>query len=105
MADDTVHELEIPEGVMKADTATEVIRAWVADGALHVTFDPETFGANYGEWGRLLSDISQHIAHAASLTGGVSEEKAIEEITRAFERGSGVPEGTRTGQVKTRTKH
>lgn len=100
MADDELNELEIPDGVHGADMATEVLRAWVADGALHVIFDPETFGTNYGEWGRMLADISQHIASAVAMSGGASEAEVLEEITAAFAAGSGVPQASRSGKVR-----
>ena len=33
--DDLPEELDLPDGVVEADEAIEVLRAWVADGALH----------------------------------------------------------------------
>lgn len=35
------HELDLPEGVHDAEGADEILRAWTADGRLHVVFDPE----------------------------------------------------------------
>ena len=58
MAEAPVNELAIPEGVHTADNAIEVLRAWIVDGTLHVTFDPGVFGQDVGEWGRLLGDIA-----------------------------------------------
>ena len=36
-------ELDIPDGVPEAEEAVELIRAWVADGALVVTLNGEAF--------------------------------------------------------------
>ncbi len=105
MTDQPLNELEIPDGVHTADSAIEVMRAWVADGALHVIFDPETFGPEVGEWGRLLSDIGQHIAHAVALNGELSEREALTVIHEAFERGVLADSLSRSGRIKGRTSH
>lgn len=105
MTDETLNELEIPDGVHDAGMATEVLRAWVADGALHVIFDPETFGTNHGEWGRMLADIAQHISNAVAMNGGSSEEEVLAVITRSFEAGAGVPGTARRGKLTSGVKH
>jgi uncharacterized protein DUF5076 len=105
MTDEPLQELEVPEGVLDAEHAVEVLRAWVADGALHVIFEPGTFGHDVSEWGRLLSEISQHIASAAALEGQLSENEALTAIHEAYERGVLSPTGTRTGQIKRKVQH
>jgi hypothetical protein len=104
MADDPV-ELEIPEGVEDAEQAVEVFRAWVADGSLHVVFDPDTFGANIGEWGRLLADASHHIARAVAMQGHLSEHEALSAIHEAYDRGLLEHKTTRQGRIKGGTTH
>ena len=77
MSKDDPIELDLPEGVLSADSAVEVFRAFVADGALHVTFDPKTFSHDAGEWGRLLAESAEHIASAVALDGQMPREAAL----------------------------
>jgi hypothetical protein len=105
MTDNTLLELEIPDGIHDADEAVEVLRAWIADGALHVIFHPDSFGSEISEWGRLLADVAQHIARAASLQGEMSDAEALRVIQAAFEHGTQGPAPERTGHIKGRTQH
>lgn len=103
--DDLPEELELPDGVVDADQAVEVIRAWVADGALHVIFDPETFREDVSEWGRLLSDIAQHVANAVEMDGQMNRAEAIAMIHDAFELNILTSEVAMSGRIKGRTEH
>lgn len=103
--DDILEELDLPDGVREADDALEILRAWIADGALHVTFDPETFRGNVGEWGRLLSDIAQHVSHAVELDGQMARQEAMEQIHKAFKAGMSTEAVTMQGRIKGRTEH
>lgn len=106
MVDDTPSELEIPDGVHDAEEAVEVLRAWIADGALHVIFHPDSFGSEISEWGRLLADVAQHIARAAALQGEMSDAEALKNIQDAFDYGTrSGPAPERTGHIKGRTEH
>ncbi len=103
--DDSIEELDLPDGIREADQAIEVLRAWIADGQLNVIFDPETFQHDASEWGRLLSDIAHHIAHAVELDGQMSRHDAISTIRESFEAGLGQDALTMTGKIKGRTEH
>lgn len=103
--DDILEELDLPDGVREADDALEILRAWIADGALHVTFDPETFRDNVGEWGRLLSDIAQHVSHAVELDGQMARHEAMSQIHQAFDAGMATNAVTMQGRIKGRTEH
>lgn len=105
MDDDFPEELDIPDGVRDAGEAVEVIRAWVADGGLHVIFDPETFTDEVSEWGRMLSDIAQHIANAVEMDGQMSRDEAIAQIRDAFVVGIGADAISMSGKIKGRTEH
>jgi hypothetical protein len=99
-------ELDPPDGVHDADTSIEVLRAWIADASLHVTFDPETFRHDVSEWGRLLSDIAQHIAHAVELDGQMARTDALTAMIEAFERGVGAGgRSNMVGHIKGRIAH
>lgn len=99
-------ELELPDGVHDAEMALEVLRAWIADGGLHVIFNPETFSHDVSEWGRMLADVAQHIATAVELDGQVSRQEALASMADAFARGVGSPDQSqRSGHIKGRVAH
>lgn len=103
--DDLPEELELPDGVVDADQAVEVLRAWVADGALHVIFDPETFRDDVSEWGRLLSDVAQHVANAVEMDGQMTRSDAVSKIHDAFDLNMQTSEIAMLGRIKGRTEH
>lgn len=82
-ADEALEELEIPDGVLEADQAVEMIRAWVADGNLHVIVNGGTF-ADVADWGRLLAACAQQIAIATELGGQMDSATARRRIEQAF---------------------
>jgi hypothetical protein len=98
-------ELELPDGVVDADLAVEVLRAWVADGNLQVIFDPETFRHDVGEWGRLLSDIAQHVANAVEMDGQMNRNEALAQLHDAFDLNMHNADITMSGRIKGRTEH
>lgn len=105
MSDEIERELDLPDGIEDAESALEVLRAWIADGALHVIFDPNTFGSDFAEWGRLLSEISHHIAQAAAMEGELNEEDALRAIRDGYTAGLENWEGLREGHIRGRTTH
>jgi len=105
MADDTIQELEIPDGALRASESVEVLRAFVGDGALHVIFDPSVFRHDVAEWGRLLSDIAHHVAKAVALDGQMPGDEALAKVAAAFERGVAGRAVTASGVIKGRSKH
>lgn len=106
---DNLDELDIPDGMEDAEQAVEVFRAWVADGNLHVIFNPGTF-EDVGDWGRLLADCAQHLATAAALDGQLDADAAMARIRQGFEKALApapdpdAPKGLRSGHIK-RTRH
>jgi hypothetical protein len=107
MADETNEpaELDPPEGIQGAEEAVEVLRAWIADGSLHVTFDPETFSHDVSEWGRLLSDIAVHVANAISLDGQMSFAEALTAVHEAYDKGVSEQYPEVTGKIIGRATH
>lgn len=103
--DDLPEELDLPDGVVEAEEAIEVLRAWVADGALHVIFDPETFHGDVSEWGRLLADVAQHVANAVEMDGQMNRSEALAQMYDAFDRHIRSDQPGTTGRIKGRTEH
>jgi hypothetical protein len=98
-------ELEPPEGILGAEQAVEVLRAWIADGSLHVTFDPETFSDDVSEWGRLLSDIAVHVANAVALDGQMSFQEALTSVHQAYDKGVSTHHPEIIGKIIGRPTH
>jgi hypothetical protein len=98
-------ELDIPDGVPEAQQAVELIRAWVADGALMVTINGETLGDRLQDWGRLLAQIGHHVANSAALSGHKSEVQALEEIRKGFDAMLPVSGPKASGKVRGRSVH
>lgn len=78
-------ELDIPDGVPEAQQAVELIRAWVADGALMVTINSEALSDQLRDWGRLLAEIGHHVARSSAINGQKGEQQALDEIRKGFE--------------------
>lgn len=97
-------ELEIPDGVPEAQQAVELIRAWVADGALMVTINGEALGDQLQDWGRLLAQIGHHVANSAALNGLKGEAQALDEIRKGFD--AMIPgTGKASGKARGRSVH
>jgi hypothetical protein len=98
-------ELDIPDGVPEAEQAVELIRAWVADGALMVTLNGEALGDRLQDWGRLLAQIGHHVARASSLNGQMKEHESLAAIRRGFDAMLPINEPTLSGKVRRRVTH
>jgi len=98
-------ELDLPDGVPEAAQAVELIRAWVADGALAVTLNSEVFGPQLEEWGRVLAQIGHHVARAASLHGELGEERSIEALRKGFDASFPKSEFATQGRMRRRVTH
>ena len=75
------NELPPPPEAFAAE-ASEVLRAWVVDGGLHVSMmksfeDP-------GVWGVLLADIARHAANIYVTEDGSSAEEVLAQIAGFF---------------------
>jgi len=75
-------EQPIPPDALANPEAVEVLRAFVVDGGLSISFvrafdDPSM-------WGMLLVDIARHAARAFEKEGAMSEEEALASITDMF---------------------
>jgi hypothetical protein len=82
-------EQPVPPDAIGRDDAVEVLRAFVLDGGLSISFtrafdDP-------GMWGMLLVDIARHAARVFAKEGVMSEEEALARIVALFEAELGSP--------------
>ncbi len=98
-------ELDPPDGVEEAETAVEVLRAWIGDGALLVSLNSSAFGDQVRDWGRLLAEIGHHVAKAAALNGYMREEEAQAALRDAFVANFETTSGPTAGKLHGQTKH
>lgn len=105
MEEELLLELDPPDGVEEAESAVEVLRAWIGDGALLVSLNASAFGDQVDDWGRLLAEIGHHVAKAAALNGYVQEGEAKAALREAFTSSFDMDLGETMGTIKGQTKH
>jgi hypothetical protein len=79
----------VPPDAIGRDDAVEVLRAFVLDGGLSISFtrafdDPDM-------WGMVLVDIARHAARVFEKEGVMSEDEALQRIAAMFEAELGNP--------------
>lgn len=100
-----IDELDIPDGVATARQSVEVLRAFIADGALMVSINADAFGPRVQDWGRLMAEISHHVARSAELQGHMSDQEAIAQLRKGFEETLRQAQPTMTGKIRGRVNH
>jgi Domain of unknown function (DUF5076) len=98
-------ELDPPDGIEEAETAVEVLRAWIGDGALLVSLNSSAFAEHVQDWGRLLAEIGHHVAKAAALNGYMQEDEAQAALRDAFASSFETTGSSTSGKLKGQTKH
>ena len=80
--------LPIPDGVETDQTATEMLRLWVAHSKLNVAINIGCYEAQGMDeakaWGVIISDFTRHVAHALSQRYGKDENQQIDIIRESF---------------------
>ncbi len=105
MEEELASELDRPDGVEEAESAVEVLRAWIGDGALLVSLNSSAFADQVGDWGRLLAEIGHHVARAAALNGYMREEAAQAALREAFVASFETAPGPTSGKLRGQIKH
>lgn len=105
MDDELPAELDPPDGVDEAESAVEILRAWISDGALLVSLNSSAFGDQAAEWGRLLAEIGHHIAKSAALNGYMQENEARTIVGDAFTTSFEATGADASGRLKGQLKH
>lgn len=98
-------ELEIPDGVPDADQAVEVMRAWIADGAMMLSLNADAFGDRAMDWGRMLGEIAHHVARSAKMQGHMDEHEALKAVREGFDITLRSAQPAMTGKVRGRVNH
>jgi len=76
-------EQPIPPDALTNPKAVEVLRAFVVDGGLSISF--QRAFEDPAMWGMLLVDVARHVARVFAKEGVCSEAEAIGKITEMFE--------------------
>lgn len=88
-------ELPTPPDAAAAD-ATELLRAWVIDQALHCTLRTGAF-EDPGVWGELLADVVRNVAEALKEQEGRDAAETVRLIRAAFDADLDAPAGGAVG--------
>ncbi|SRR5579862_2123443 len=73
-------ECQIPPEALTDPKRRELLRAWVANGSLHVSlFIPDAW-PEPRRWGVVLSDVMRHIADAYRKQHGIEVGETIRQI-------------------------
>ncbi len=91
----SIRSLPTPFEIDGDPDATEMLRAWIAHGELHVSLllgmwaDAEDSQIDECEaWGQLLADLARHVANGMAQSHGWAVEDTFARIRRAFEENS-----------------
>jgi hypothetical protein len=76
-------ELIIPPAAISDAGSAEVLRAWIANGGLHVSLKPSFDTPDV--WGILLVDVARHAARAFAADKQTSEAQALARIRKMFD--------------------
>lgn len=98
-------ELDIPDAVPDARQAVEIMRTWIADGAMMLSLNSDAFGDRVVDWGRILGEIAHHVARAAKLNGQMDEHEALQAVRRGFDAAMQSSQPTMSGSVRGRVNH
>jgi hypothetical protein len=86
-----MRELKQPPATTEDEHATEMIRAWIAKGDLHVSLrlglwqDPQNPDIDERDaWGELLADLTRHIANGMMKEHGWDYDSTRDRIRTAF---------------------
>ena len=98
-------ELDIPDGVVEADQAVEVMRAWIGDGSMMLSLNADAFGDHLIDWGRILGEIAHHVARSAKMQGHMNETEALQAVREGFDATMRANQPTMSGKVRGRVNH
>ena len=78
-------EIPVPPGALEDPDSRELVRAWVANNALHCSLNLGNWGEDEAiGWGVLISDIARHVADALQEQSGADRAKTLGKIQKVF---------------------
>lgn len=90
-------ECIIPKEALDDPKSRGILRAWVANEALHLSlFIPDVW-EDPGHWGVALADVTRHLADAYHQSQGVDPKLTVQRIQEALAAELDNPTDTLTG--------
>lgn len=77
-------EQKIPLSVLDDAEAREVLRAWIGQKGLHMSFEAHTW-PNPSTWGNLIVDLMRHLARGYEEDGMFDYKTALQRIRQGFD--------------------
>lgn len=93
----TDNRLSIPPAAISDPHSVEMVRAWIANSALHCSLEVGVWSDKVGAWGILLADIARHVANAMEEQEGAAVSETIAAIRQAFDAEMDSPTDEPTG--------
>jgi hypothetical protein len=93
----TANNLSIPPDAISDPHSVEMVRAWIANSALHCCLQVGVWSDKPGAWGILLADIARHVANAMEEEQGAEVSETIATIRKAFDAEMDSPTDEPTG--------
>jgi hypothetical protein len=90
-------ELLIPPAAGQDERSAEMVRAWVANKALHCTLRIGVW-KDPAAWGILLADLARHVANAHHEQDGRDVAESLARIRKAFDGELDAPTDTPFGE-------
>ncbi|TCU77079.1 uncharacterized protein DUF5076 [Bradyrhizobium sp. R2.2-H] len=96
-------EQPLPPDVIDREDATEILRVFVLEGGLSMSFqrafdEPDT-------WGLLLVDLARHISRTYAREAGYTEEEALARVVDMFEAELARPTDLGTTEIRSKKGH
>ena len=79
----------VPDAALRDKDAVEMARVWIAEKGLHCSLKIGMYQESFDvpeqkAWGKILSDMTRHIANALHEAYGVDVDKSITQIRDAY---------------------
>jgi hypothetical protein len=91
------NECIVPKEASADPNSREVLRAWVANGGLHVSLWIPDAWDDPGHWGIMLTDVMRHLADAYQKNQGVDPKLTMARIREMIDAELKSPTGRPTG--------
>ncbi|MFI5001823.1 MAG: DUF5076 domain-containing protein [Reyranellales bacterium] len=91
-------QLVIPDPAQKDPKSLEVVRAWIADGGLHVSLRPDVW-SDVGTWGILLADLARHVANSFEQQKGLDRATTLKRIKALVDAELSSPTDEPSGRI------
>jgi Domain of unknown function (DUF5076) len=93
-----MNELAVPPAAQTDPAARELVRAWAASGAQHVSLATGIW-SDPAAWGMFLVDLAKHVANAYEQTEGHDYGETLARIRTGFDAEWAAPTDEPFGRI------